>query len=406
MSYRFVKVTSFYPKFLNSFYSQNPEATSKNYNDQMKILMNTGFGWSDFYASHLKELGVQAYEIVANAESLQRAWAVENHSFAKGRDLVLEQLKTLRPQVVFIQDTPTFNGEWVRQLRDKIPSIKLIFGWICAPYREDQIDLYKPFDTILTCSEGFQEDLGKLGLSTYCIRHGFEQTLLPRIIENNHFQESDLLFSGSLIPGSHFHDERIEFLENLLNEKVNVHIHADLEMVDSFKLRAKQAAFLAAQILKTCHLENVSKIVPMIDKASQWPQFPEGSHFSRALRQSIHPPLFGVEMLQALHKAKISFNMHIEAAKNYAANMRIFEVTGSGSCLITDWKPNIRDLFEPDKEIVTYKTEGECIEKIKWLLAHPQERSAIAEAGQRRCLKDHTYKDRANRLHQFILKNL
>jgi spore maturation protein CgeB len=66
-----------------------------------------------------------------------------------------------------------------------------------------------------------------------------------------------------------------------------------------------------------------------------------------------------------------------------------------GSCLLTDDKPNLRDLFEPDAEVVTYQNAAECIEKARYLLEHEEHRKAIAIAGQRRILRQHTFAQRA-----------
>ena len=86
--------------------------------------------------------------------------------------------------------------------------------------------------------------------------------------------------------------------------------------------------------------------------------------------------------------------------------MRLFEATGVGTCLLTDWKENLSELFEIDREIVTYKSVDECIEKAKWLLEHPQERELIAKAGQARTLKDHTFAQRAVQLDKIIREAL
>jgi len=103
---------------------------------------------------------------------------------------------------------------------------------------------------------------------------------------------------------------------------------------------------------------------------------------------------------------KIGFNSHGEIAGEYAANVRLFEVTGAGSCLITDWKKNLDTFFEIDKEVVTYKSTEECIEKVQWLINHPEERKEIAKAGQKRTLRDHTFKQRAEQLNSIIQKEL
>jgi spore maturation protein CgeB len=86
--------------------------------------------------------------------------------------------------------------------------------------------------------------------------------------------------------------------------------------------------------------------------------------------------------------------------------MRLFEATGVGTCLITDWKKNLQQLFEPDKEIVVYESAEEMVEKTKWLLNHPREREEIASAGKERTMKDHTYARRAEQLNLYIMEKL
>ncbi len=82
--------------------------------------------------------------------------------------------------------------------------------------------------------------------------------------------------------------------------------------------------------------------------------------------------------------------------------MRLFEATGVGTCLLTDWKENLNTLFEPDVEVASYRNSRECIEKVKFLLQNEKERLAIAEAGQRRTLQDHTIYKRAEQLDDII----
>jgi Uncharacterized protein conserved in bacteria len=104
--------------------------------------------------------------------------------------------------------------------------------------------------------------------------------------------------------------------------------------------------------------------------------------------------------------SKISLNIHGDIALRDAANLRLFEVTGSGSCLLTDWKENIEKFFKPDEEIVCFKTPEECAEKIKWLIENPGKCKEIAVKGQKRTLHDHSYHQRALLLNEIILNEL
>jgi len=124
------------------------------------------------------------------------------------------------------------------------------------------------------------------------------------------------------------------------------------------------------------------------------------------VRLRSNPPLFGLNMFQQLHDSRVALNTHIDISTFNASNMRLFEATGVGTCLLTDWKSNLSGLFELDSEVVAYRDEDECVEKVEYLLGHDSERRSIAAAGQRRTLRDHSFAHRAAQLDGVILEAL
>ena len=86
--------------------------------------------------------------------------------------------------------------------------------------------------------------------------------------------------------------------------------------------------------------------------------------------------------------------------------MRLYETTGVGTLLITDYKDNLHTLFEPGKEVVAYSSAEECVERIQYYLKHDDEREAIARAGQQRTLREHTYYQRMQELVDIVRKYL
>ena len=107
-------------------------------------------------------------------------------------------------------------------------------------------------------------------------------------------------------------------------------------------------------------------------------------------------------MYQVLRDCRIVFNAHLDVAGIYANNLRLYEVTGAGSLLLTDWKKNIATLFEPETEIATYRSLEECVALAKHFLENDDEREAIAAAGQARILREHTFDHRVVELCQHI----
>lgn len=77
----------------------------------------------------------------------------------------------------------------------------------------------------------------------------------------------------------------------------------------------------------------------------------------------------------------------------YYMSDRIFETTGRAGFIIHPYVKGIEDLFEIDKEIVTYEFENfaELRRKIDYYLVHDDEREAIRKAGHERTKRDHTY---------------
>lgn len=390
--YKFVKVASFYREFLNDYYLRFPDEKDKSYSEQMDGIMGRAVGWARFISEHLQQLGAGAHEIIYNAQPLQAAWAKENGVNASGKDIVLEQLKRLKPEVVMFQDSINFNGQWISMLRSAVPSIKLVIGWCCSPLPEELLGQYSTFDFSIVCSPKFTEDFTRAGLRTYQIYHAFEASLAELVKTDNGFESTDFLFTGSIFPGTGFHNERLRILKELTEAGIDISIYGNIPVAAPHTLMMRKASYIIARMMKSAGLKHLAENLPGISKSLYLESMPENT--DKSILRLSKPALFGIDMLKALYRAKAVFNSHGEAAGGYAANIRLFEVTGVGSCLVTDYKNNIHELFEPDSEIVVYNSAEECIEKVKWLLENPGQRQAIAEAGQKRTLKSHTLEQR------------
>ena len=74
--------------------------------------------------------------------------------------------------------------------------------------------------------------------------------------------------------------------------------------------------------------------------------------------------------------------------------------------LITDHKANLSDFFDVGKEVISYKDDKTLISSVKYYLKHDKERERVARLGQKRALKDHTYKVRMKELSKMLSKHL
>jgi len=102
------------------------------------------------------------------------------------------------------------------------------------------------------------------------------------------------------------------------------------------------------------------------------------------------------ELGRIYSRAKIVFNTSIAGD----VTMRLFEGAACGALVLTDpvaAANGLDELFAAD-ELAIYRDDEELLARIDYFLAHDDEREAIARAGQRRVLREHTYTHRVQRI--------
>jgi spore maturation protein CgeB len=129
---------------------------------------------------------------------------------------------------------------------------------------------------------------------------------------------------------------------------------------------------------------------------------PQALPASSPLHHCVRGEVWGADMYQALRRSKITLNSHIDMAGREAGNMRLFEATGVGAFLLTDFKDNLSTLFAPDREVAAWRSIDECLGTIDRYLADDDARMAVAEAGKARTLAQHTYRHRAAEILAFV----
>lgn len=75
-------------------------------------------------------------------------------------------------------------------------------------------------------------------------------------------------------------------------------------------------------------------------------------------------------------------------------NPRTYEVNACATLQLTDERSELKNMYIPGKEIETYSSAQELVEKVNYYLEHENERRTIAWNGYRRTLQDHTYSKR------------
>ena len=95
--------------------------------------------------------------------------------------------------------------------------------------------------------------------------------------------------------------------------------------------------------------------------------------------------------------ATINFNCTSKQMKG-AVNQRVFDVPATESFLLTDYREQMENLFEPGREIICYHSQEEAEALAREYLARPDARRAVALAARKRILAEHTYEHRIQTL--------
>jgi hypothetical protein len=120
---------------------------------------------------------------------------------------------------------------------------------------------------------------------------------------------------------------------------------------------------------------------------------------------AMHPPLTDGELIALYSRSHISlgflevYDRHDPGrAVTRHLHLREFEAPMSGALNCTGYMDELAEMFEPDKEVLTYRNQDELLEKVRYYLAHPAQADQVRQAGRRRALSDHTYRARVQSL--------
>ncbi|HKV33001.1 MAG TPA: glycosyltransferase [Pyrinomonadaceae bacterium] len=363
-------------------------------------------GWADFWTVAFAKLGYVMTDVISNTEPMQKAWANENGiDYTEADwlfDITTAQVIAFQPDVLFFNDYVTYTAAYLKHLRSVCPSIKLIFGWCGAPYRDGSV--FSAYDIVLSSVPELVQHFRDQGHRSVLVNHAFEPRVLAQL-DRVAATPVDFAFIGSIAKKAGFHHEREALLLRLL-EETPLQLWASVTGGSwrlSAGIRSRQLMYDSVHAARRIGVPEAMLNTGLPGKALKWkerPSLPPAVH--PRLVRAARAPVFGLEMYAQLAHSRVTLNSHIDMSEQYASNMRLYEATGVASCLLTDWRPNMPELFEPDTEVVTYKNAEECIEKVKYLLDHEEQRQAIGRAGQKRTLRDHTFDNRAIQLDDLI----
>ena len=426
-NYKIIRVAGLhYSTLIKSFYQHDLTLKQKPYDEQQKALFHQANAYGNSFSQGMRVLGHDAHELVYDLEPMQKRWAEEfGISFRSSYwqwDILLAQIEKMRPDILFFQDLHALPFSLRKSLKSRFPFLKLVV--IFRGYPGTSKNLFKDLaaaDVLLVGSPILFEKCCKARLHPHLVYHYFDESILRKISPSPmKMKRYNFTFAGSSGYGYGLNYElRYRALVDLL-KKTPLEVWIDEGGQENFRSTQQMIVDESKKIVKRClslcpnsTLQQLCKIpLPLSVQTIIHKIINEKnlSHHFQPLQilfpSQCHRGVFGLEMYQLLSDSKLTFNIHSSPAAGSVDNIRLFQATGVGTCLLTDWGSNMHQLFEADSEIVTYRSIDECIEKTSFLLRHDEIRQTIGQAGQNRTLKNHTSIQRLRQMDEIFQKAL
>lgn len=110
---------------------------------------------------------------------------------------------------------------------------------------------------------------------------------------------------------------------------------------------------------------------------------------------------YDLEMPQVFNQSKINLNITSRTIES-GVPQRVFDILASGGFCITNYQPEIAQMFEDKVDLVMYSDIQEVDELVSYYLSHNNERIQIAQNGHRKILNSYNYNIRINRIFDIL----
>jgi hypothetical protein len=338
---RLFQNASVYPSYLHRFHERTWNSTS------FEATLSSFF--ADRYgAIHLLqpvlERNQSAFFTNGDDELLQRQWARENGLSEKAAldTILLAQIEHHRTEVFYNLDPVRYPSRFIARLPN---CVKHKIAWRAAPSKAADLSAY---DLVVSNFPSILKGYARLGWRTadFTPAHDPIMNQYAKIEE----RPVDILFVGGY---SRHHQKRAELLEAVskMDKSICIRFH-----LDSSRLTHLAESWFGRMLPIDQHRRPAS------------------------IRAIGMDPIFGLDLYDALSKAKIVLNGAIDMAGPDRGNIRCFEAMGCGSLLLSDEGVYPQGMI-PGINLVTWHNPADAVRRIHELLADDASRSALARSG-------------------------
>ena len=138
-----------------------------------------------------------------------------------------------------------------------------------------------------------------------------------------------------------------------------------------------------------------------------WTHFARGSPMERAVAgHAVHGDYYAAEVARA--KIVLAFHWGADSSTGFAdlVSTRSFEIPACGGFMLHVDNDEIRSLYDVPGEIDTFTSPEDLVAKVRYWLAHPEERAAVAARGHARAVPAYSYVERGRELAALVEQRL
>ena len=382
--------------------------------EALRIIHNNRSAWSDAYSDGFSRLGIQAIDLIVNDKKLQLKWAKENGVSINTEywqiEVVIAQLRFIKPDVVIFQNFEILPDEIIKELKTWVKSIKVLAIQIGYPRDDKDLSFY---DLIFPTLNYIRDKCIHFKKPMHICKPAFDTRILSEI-QNPIKKEYPISFLGSSGVGYECGRAKRYWMLYEIFQKVKINVHLDEDRSHSHLKNNKKSYIENRKRKEVISDKNFGAIINILNQEDTFDHQTLLSDFlcDRTLREALFakleplvplkfmfhntilPPVYGIEYYELISKSFTILNIHTDAIGHRVGNMRMFETTGVGSCLLIENGSNLNEFFEKGTEVVAYENLDDCLEKINYLSNNLNAALEIGKSGQKKTLKEHTVANR------------
>ena len=347
-------LTLYYPNVLKHLYSATPGFSRLSYDRMLTAILNTFFADTGSMYHYAMKHDNEAFLIIANCGALQKKWAEENNVRYDRKnwekEIALAQIKHFKPDAFYIDSQFDWYGDFLKAAK---PYCRMIASWISTPFRSDL--KINDIDLILSSTPAFVDSFRKNNVKSEYMLPAFDARVAASL---SSCDKKDIPFSfvGGWAPA---HVNRKRALEQLV-KRSPIRLWGY-----GYK---KQFGKLTLSYYKNLLFPDKDPVLDVYNGE-----------------------VWGLDMYAILKRSLITFNIHESLLQGRVGNMRMFEATGVGTMILNDNGTNLADIFIPGKEIETYTSIDEAVEKVNYFIGHPEKAIEIGKNAQQRTITNYNY---------------